>query len=247
MNIYSWLRPFLLAKLFVKEQLKEPVALFWIIISPGAAFYLLSYSKGVTYSPADDYLFSVSWFYAYVASSVALFGFGFYIAGRRESGFVRSFVYTLEAKAVFLLGQFIAYSFVSLLYGVVFYMITHFVFGSVDYYELCTVLIRFYMCFVLFCIPSLLMALVPLSFQNANTMFSVASFAMLVGGVAGMSSSGAVMAVLQLFNPLWWASEIMKGRVEDLLPFVMGVAVTFVLTFFIAVKFMPVTPVWSRY
>lgn len=247
MSIYACLRPFLLAKLFVKEQLKEPVALFWIIISPGVAFYLLSYSRGITYSPSSDYLSSVSWFYAYVASSVALFGFGFYIAGRRESGFVRSFVYTPGTKIVFLLGQFIAYSFVSLLYGVVFYLMTHFVFGPVDFYELGTVLVRFYICFVLFSIPSLLMALVPVSFQNANTMFSVASFAMLVAGVMGMSSSSAVMEVVKLFNPLWWANEIMTGGLDDPLPLVLGIAVAFVIVFFVAVRFMPITPVWSRY
>ncbi|WP_178089949.1 hypothetical protein [Pseudomonas sp. WS 5051] len=102
-------RAFQLAMIFIKEQLKEPTALFWILLSPGAVFYLLIYSKGDD-NFNQDYSAVTAWFYAYISSSVAFFGFSFYIIGRRESGFIRSFIYTPHARAVFLIAQLIAYS-----------------------------------------------------------------------------------------------------------------------------------------
>ncbi len=236
-----------LAGLLIKEQVKEPLALFWIVVSPGVVFYLLSYSRGLIYSASSDYLSSTSWFYAYVASSVALFGFAFYIVGRRESGFVRSFIYTFRSKFIFMLGQFIACSFMSLVYCAVFYAITHIVFGPVSLVEFCIVLVRFYVCFVLFSTFALLLTLIPISFQNASTLFSVVSFAMLVVGVAGMNSSLPLMTVVSFFNPLWWANRIMMEGVGQLRFLVAVIVILYVAVFLISVRRLLVTPVWSRY
>lgn len=236
-----------LAGLLIKEQVKEPLALFWIVVSPGVVFYLLSYSRGLIYSASSDYLSSTSWFYAYVASSVALFGFAFYIVGRRESGFVRSFIYTFRSKFIFMLGQFIACSFMSLVYCAVFYAITHIVFGPVSLVEFCIVFVRFYVCFVLFSTFALLLTLIPISFQNASTLFSVVSFAMLVVGVAGMNSSLPLMTVVSFFNPLWWANRIMMEGVGQLRFLVAVIVILYVAVFLISVRRLLVTPVWSRY
>ncbi|NMY96843.1 ABC transporter permease [Pseudomonas proteolytica] len=236
-----------LAVLLIKEQVKEPLALFWIVVSPGVVFYLLSYSRGLTYSASNDYLSSTSWFYAYVASSVALFGFAFYIVGRRESGFVRSFIYTFRTKVIFMVGQFIAYSFMSVMYCAVFYLITHIVFGPVSLMEFYIVLVRFYICFVLFSILSLLLTLIPINFQNTNTLFSVVSFVMLVVGVAGMNSSLPLMTVVSFFNPLWWANRIMVEGVAQLGLLVAVIVILYIVVFLISVRFLLVTPVWSRY
>lgn len=45
MNYYPLLKPFLLAGFFIKEQLKEPVSLFWVVVSPVVTFYLLNYAR----------------------------------------------------------------------------------------------------------------------------------------------------------------------------------------------------------
>lgn len=104
MNPYVLFKPFSLAALFIKEQLKEPVALFWTVVSPVVTYYLITYTKTPVSDAPIDYLSSTSWFYAFVASSVAQFGLAFYIVGRRESGFLRSFVYTGRTRIVFLIG-----------------------------------------------------------------------------------------------------------------------------------------------
>lgn len=153
MDFYFVSRPALLAALFIKEQLREPVALFWTVVSPVVTYYLLTYARAPLSSEAVDYLSKTSWFYAFVSSNVALFGLAFYIVGRRESGFLRSFVYTDRTKVVFLIGQFSAYSVVSILYCSVFYMLTRIFSGEFDVAEYLVIVGRFYVCFLLFLYP----------------------------------------------------------------------------------------------
>lgn len=169
MPICTISRSLALTGLFIKEQLKEPVALFWMIVSPVATYYLLAYSRDVLSPSGVSYIESTSWFYAYISSSVAFFGFSFYIVGRRESGYIRSFVYTPDAKLVFMSAQFLAYSLVALIYCVTFYLLTYFSFGSFDASDLWQVISSFYICYILFVIPGVLLGFLPLSFQNANT------------------------------------------------------------------------------
>ncbi len=45
MTPYALSKPVLLALLFIKEQLKEPVALFWTVISPVVTYYLIAYTR----------------------------------------------------------------------------------------------------------------------------------------------------------------------------------------------------------
>lgn len=101
MNLYALSKPFVLAALFIKEQLKEPVALFWTGLSPVVTYYLITYTRAPVSGASGDYLSRTSWFYAFVSCSVAFFGLAFYIVGRRESGFLRSFVYTGRTKIKF--------------------------------------------------------------------------------------------------------------------------------------------------
>lgn len=67
MDFYFVSRPALLAALFIKEQLREPVALFWTVVSPVVTYYLLTYAREPLSSEAVDYLSKTSWFYAFVS------------------------------------------------------------------------------------------------------------------------------------------------------------------------------------
>lgn len=246
MLVYPFLKPFHLAALFIKEQLKEPIALFWIVVSPAATFYLIMYARAPAELPTD-YLSVTSWFYAFVSSSVALFGLAFYIVGRRESGFLRSFVYTRKTKLTFLVGQFLAYSFMSVLYCTVFYGLTRGYFGEMGFSELVVIVVRFYVCFLLFSIPSLLLTLIPVSFQNTNTLFSILSFSMLALGIASMNSVAPVIEWISFFNPMSWANRIMAVGVGKALPVVAIVVFLVVCTGFIMFRYLLINPVWSRY
>lgn len=247
MTPYALSKPVLLALLFIKEQLKEPVALFWTVISPVVTYYLIAYTRAPVMGGAGDYLSNTSWVYAFVASSVALFGLAFYIVGRRESGFLRSFVYTGRTKVIFLAGQFLAYSIVSILYCSVFYLLTRYSFGAVDIAEYLVVVGRFYVCFLLFSIPSLLLTLVPVGFQNAGTVFSMLSLGMLALGIVSIGSLNSTLALVRFFNPMWWANRVMLVGVTECGWVVVVVVVCLVLSWVLMFRFLLINPVWSRY
>ena len=242
-------RVLVLAWLLIKEQLKEPVALFWMIVSPAAMYYFLVYFRGCDFTLEVAYIERASWFYAYIASSVAFFGFSFYIVGRRESGFVRSFIYTTEAKLIFMLAQFLSYSLISLVYCSVFYALTYFSFDSFDSFdsEFLLVLARFYLCYVLFSILGLLLSFLPMSFQNANAVYSILSFVMLVFGVLSVHGKHSVIGLINIFNPLSIANNVMTGEFEDITILVGGVLSLFVVVFLLSLRFLRINPVWSRY
>ncbi|MGR3889146.1 ABC transporter permease [Pseudomonas sp. 1152_12] len=247
MSLYSASKPVLLAVLLVKEQLKEPVALFWTVISPVVTYYLITYTRAPVGEVATDYLSRTSWFYAFVSSSVALFGLAFYIVGRRESGFLRSFVYTQRTKIIFLVGQFFAYSVVSVMYCSVFYVFTRNPFGGGSVVEYLIIVVRFYVCFLLFSVPSLLLTLVPLGFQNTSTVFSMLSLGMLALGILSIGSSNPLLLSVSLFNPMWWANRVMLvGLAECWLVVVVVVALLMILLS-VMCRFLIINPVWSRY
>lgn len=247
MNRYSFVKPVLLASLFVKEQLKEPVALFWSVLSPSVTYYLITYSRGVNKYAPNDYLSSASWFYSFVASSVALFGLAFYIVGRRESGFLRSFVYTNDNKIVFLFGHFLAYSIISLVYCCVFYVLTRSYNGVPELEELFGILGRFYICFLLFSIPALLLTLAPLGFQNSSTVFSIVSLAMLALGIVSIGTSSPFLERVSFFNPMWWANHIMLVGVAECWFIALVIGVSFFVSLWVVFRFLTINPVWSRY
>lgn len=247
MTHYLLFKPISLAVLFMKEQLMEPVALFWTVISPVVTYYLISYAKGEVGDVSLDYMSSTSWFYAYVSSSVAMFGLAFYMIGRRESGFLRSFVYVSRTKIIFLLGQFFAYSVVSVLYCSVFFVFTRGSFGYAGGAEYLVIVGRFYVCFLLFSVPSLLLTLIPLGFQSASTVFSMLSLSMIGLGVISISSRSPVLAIVNFFNPMWWANKIMSIGVEECWLVILVVFILFVFSFLAVFRFLIINPVWSRY
>jgi ABC-2 type transport system permease protein len=247
MSYYLVLKPFKLAVLFIREQLKEPVALFWIVISPVVTFYLILYARAPSTAESASYVASTSWFYAFVSSSVAFFGLAFYIVGRRESGFLRSFVYTRRTKSIFLLGQFLAYSVIAIVYSSVFYTFTRLYFGGMEWFELATVIGRFYVCFLLFSTLSLLLTLIPMGFQNTNTVFSILSFLMLALGIVSVNSPHSLPGGVTLFNPMWWANQIMLEGVIASSRVVRVVVASFCLSLWVTYRFLLINPVWSRY
>lgn len=239
------LRIITLSRVFIKEQLKEPIALFWIMASPCAVFYMILFSKNDPLIFEKNYIDTAAWFFAYVASSVALFGFSFYIIGRRESGFIRSFIYTATSKRIFFISHFLAYSTISLTYCCVFYFSTRPLFGSYDVTELYTLIARFYLCYLLFCIPGLLLTLAPLNFQSAHATLSITSFTMLGLGLIGSVRSEQWITDLNKFNPITIATSIMLD--ETTLSLDLYIISTFCISIIICNIFFRTNPVWNRY
>lgn len=246
--IGSVLSIFQLVKLFMKEQFKEPIAVFWIVLSPCALFYLWSAPGAVSEVAHEfNYIEASAFFYAYVCLSVALFGFALYIVGRRESGFMRSFIYTVPARKVFLLAQFIAYSLIAILYVTVFYLFTKPAYGTYVLYEYLTLIYRSMLCYVAFCIPALLSTLVPLSFQNFHTSISIASFCLLILGVIESRHYSLWVSSINSLNPLAVARHVLVSGLENEFLIVSLILLVFILNFWIVLRLLRINPVWSRY
>lgn len=237
----------ILISIFIKEQSKEPIALFWIMFSPGVLFYIAYFSGRNMGNHQNTYIEAASWFYAYIASCVALFGFSLYLVGRRESGFTRSFIYKNSSRRLFLTAHYLAYSLISLVYCTGFYLMTRFPFGAYDMKEYGDLLVRFYTCYMLFCIPGLLFSLLPINFQTASTTLSMLSFCMLVLGAMSASSPDITPAAINLLNPMLLARNLMlEGGTTNWIT--LSVIVTLLALAFYAVSTLFRThPVWSRY
>jgi ABC-2 type transport system permease protein len=247
MNKNTHSRVFALTGLFIKEQLKEPIAFFWIMIPPCTIFYFFAITRQDTNYFLSNYTAASAWFYAYISSSVALFGFAFYIIGRRESGFVRSFIYSRESRAIFLYSHFLAYSVIAIAYCGAFYLATRLPFGNYEMSELLDITLRFYTCFVMFCIPGVVFTLASINFQNSNTIISIASFCMLILGVMGASRINDITDIINSGNPLMLAYRLMAQGLEHNKLIVITIIFTFAAAFLGTLKHLRINPVWSRY
>ena len=188
-----------------------------------------------------------AWFYAYISSSVALFGFAFYIIGRRESGFTRSFIYSKDSKLIFLSSHFISYSLISTSYCATFYLTTKFPFGNYNLNELLNITLRFYVCFIMFCTFGAVFSLLPINFQNSNTLLSIFSFCMLILGIMSASRANNITDTLNLANPLTLASKIMEQGLQSNKLTTIAIVILFIFTLLKTFKHLRINPVWSRY
>lgn len=242
-----FLRTVKLSMIFIKEQLKEPSAFFWTLISPAAAFYAFNYSRGQKPPYSTNYIEATSWFYAYIASTVALFGLSFYIIGRRESGFIRSFIYTRESRAVFLSAKLLAYSLISIFYCWAFYAFTRGAYSSPNLQELFHLTAKFYICFLFFSTPALLLTLLPITFQTANTVFSILSFSMLIAGIYSAAEARLFESFTHLVNPLKFAYEIMASEKLNNYKKTIPIATSLLFTHLLLIHKLRTNPIWSRY
>lgn len=251
MHSHIFRRSAKLAYLFLKEQFKEPTAILWTIISPSLLFYLLNHSNKHENSSNFNYLEDSAWFYAYIASSVGLFGFALYIIGRRESGFIRSFIHTNDSKIVFLTGQFLSYSCIAIIYCCIFYSLTKFFRGELQAFELFNIALRFYACFLIFCSMGLILTLLPINFQNSNTIFSILLFTMITLGVASSNATVennlSFIHLLNHLNPLHIANKIMRSGLSENIEILTISITTLVTTLLFSMKHLRINPVWSRY
>ena len=228
-----------LTVLLLKEQFKEPSAFLWVLASPAALFYFkVSANEDLLRQP-DEYLTYASWFYGYIALTLALFGFAFYLVGRRESGFTRCFIFHAHAQRIYLSAHFCAHSAVTLMYGLLFYLITKPAYGTYVFTEALGISARFYMCFALFMGPAALLSLLPVRFQTANILFSSILLAAFITSLtsAGASDLHPLSLTRRIFQQGLYASS-------GIIVISAGVNAGACL---LLLRFFPMNPAWQRY
>ncbi|WEZ87156.1 MULTISPECIES: ABC transporter permease [Pseudomonas] len=235
-----------IARILTLEQLREPTALLWSAIAPCLLFLLTRGHTDATPGRDDAYIHSASWFFSYISANVAFFGFSFYLVGRRESGFTRSFIYQRGAIGRFLVSHFVSYSVVSVLYALLFYLVTKWLYGQYLIIELLYVIACFYTSFMIFSCIGLAVAALPIKFNTASTLFSLLSFLMLLSGYLGATQMRLSPQSVVSFNPLHLNRMIFTNEIPLLASFCMALA-ALLTGLYITGRHFRIQPVWSRY
>lgn len=231
--------------LFFKEQINEPIAILWTIISPCVFFYFMTLTTTRPGNLPEDYITIASWFFSYIAFSTALFGCSFYLIGRRESGFVRSFIYQRSSIALYLSAHITGYSFIAIFYCTSFYLLTLPTYGTYSLTELLNLLLRFFICYTYFSSIGLLIALLPIKFSTASTIFSIISFTTLSLSYLNATPENTI-TTLNTLNPLILAQSFIRTPTH-LFETTMGAIALLLSCSLVLYKYLRIQPVWSRY
>lgn len=230
-----------ITKIFITEHLREPTALLWSALAPCILFIMT-----VQTHTTSNYITSAAWFYSYISATVAFFGFSFYLIGRRESGFTRSFIYQRDAIRIFLTSHTLSYLVISAFYASLFYLLTKPQHGNYSLPELLYILACFFTSYFMFSCIGLGITALPIKFSTASTLFSLISFLMLVSGYTGAMQNLDAGHPLALINPLYLSSQIFHGKISLLKSFSITLAALLITIFFTG-RYFRIHPVWSRY
>ena len=234
-----------LCKLLIVEQLREPVGIFWLVIAPPVLFTFLN-TGAQTASSVSWYEATAGWYLSYIAITVSLFNFALYFVGRRESGFVRSFIVGKRAKFTFILAQALASAALAFCAFVMFIFIT----ASLVKVPMASVAVSlcfpFLIALAFSMTATLVIAALPVTFQNASSGISIFSAMLLILSVSGnYASPNPVLQAINAFNPLHlWASFISSVGAFSLSHIFLVFAS--VVLGVIGYVYFRITPVWNR-
>ncbi|WP_431688976.1 hypothetical protein [Hahella sp. NBU794] len=235
-----------LSRLFILEQVREPLTLFWTLIAPPLLFVFLNLDSLVA-TPVTSawYEEQASWYLSYLALSVSLFGFALYFVGRRESGFIKSFIQGKESKALFLSAQISASFLLSCFCFIIFIVITTTAFGVSPINALMRFALPFVAIMVTFVWSALFVSVLPISFMNANSGISIFFMALLLLSIAGFKANISALSYLNLFNPLSIATRFMASGGLHGVESIGTISLMVALGGIGAVR-MKTNPTWSR-
>lgn len=235
-----------ISKILMKEHLREPSSLLWTAFAPCMLFFIMSPSYLNSDKITQSYLSYAGWFYAYVSANVAFFGFSFYLIGRRESGFIRSFIYQKKSIRLFLAAHMISYSLLSITYASLFYLITKPIHGDYSAQEYFYLMACFFTSYLGFSSVGFAIAALPIKFGTASTLFSLLSFLMLMSSYLGAITGKDHDQLIALVNPLQLSTRIFRGEI----PLLAALPVALIpplVGFYLTTKYFRIQPVWSRY
>lgn len=206
---------FVLTRLFLLEQIRFPLGIFWGMLAPPILFFFFNIeSIGSGYATKDWYVSQSAWFLSYIITSVSLYGFSIYLVGRRESGFLRSFVIGRRGRALFISAQFISAVVLSLVYSLFFLLTTSLSFGV----NLFTVIPDFFIPYALvtlvFMSCSVFFLLLPLNFQNANSVVSIAFMLMVMISLANSRLNSEILKAVNAFNPIYIGELLISSNLS---------------------------------
>ncbi len=129
--------------IFIIKQLREPIEVFWSFVAPIAYILLNAKTAHGFHLPADILIQTAGWSFSYIVLLGACNGFGLYLAGRRESEFVRSFLSNPSRRRAFILAQYLASLTMTLAFSAALIAVTAYTLADIELAKVITLFMKF--------------------------------------------------------------------------------------------------------
>jgi ABC-2 type transport system permease protein len=233
------------ATIFIKEQVREPIGVFWAFGAP-LAYMAMFVNSMHTRIDQTTFFRQVGLCLAYIALTTSVFNFGLYLVGRRESGFVRTFLTDPHRRHRFLGAQFLASFAMALGYGAAFLALSSAILMPMQFKQLLNFYFLYACVCALFMFGAILVSALPLTFQAASSSLSIF---VTVSIVAGLSSRDVQYLGFsaEMINPFALAGKLISGTTSlAWLPAVSTHAVLLIVAGFYGIAHQRLNPQWSN-
>lgn len=231
--------------IFLMEQIRSPLSIMWTIMSPCVLFFFLHFNEiEEHFGDALWIEHQISWFVGYISFSVVLFNYCLYLTGRRESGFIATFVHSMEGRLLFIRSQLTASLIMSVLYVIFFIAVVFIGFQTLPGYQT-GILILKTICINIVMMASLtFMASFRVTFQTASTIYSVLITVCMVLGIVSLKYNSGLVYWINLINPIAIYSTLLHAGNTVSFITILVYSLMFILSLFSAMTFKT-EPVWS--
>ncbi|MBV7476246.1 ABC transporter permease [Pseudomonas sp. PDM31] len=231
----------------IKECTKDPATVVWALALPCALFCLLTIFAQDTSRLQSDYALETGWFYAYISLSLALSGYSSDVVKCRESVFIRCFLCSKKLKASFIISHFVAYSIISILYCLIFYLTTKLPFGAFELGELSSIVARSYICFLMFCGIGLLITFLPISTGHFRELSAIIILCLVLTGVMADADTNNITDFISWTNPLSFAKHLMTDDPAKSMSIACCISLFFICTLATTIKLLTAHSQYNRY
>lgn len=234
-----------MSAIFLMEQIRTPFSLIWTIMSPTVLFFFLHFNEYEQHYGDTPWLINqISWFVGYISFSVVLFNYCLYLTGRRESGFIATFVHDLRGRLLFIRSQLLASLTMSVLYVCFFIIVVFAGFQARPNLPTLILIIKTVgLNAIMMCSMTFLSSL-RVTFQTASTIYSVLITVCMVFGIVSLKYNGGLIYWFNHLNPIAVYSMCLSTNSNLSLVTVFIYMMMLVMSVYSAVTFRT-EPVWS--
>jgi len=186
----------------------------------------------------------ISWFVGYISFSVVLFNYCLYLTGRRESGFIATFVHSMEGRFLFIRSQLMASLVMSVLYILFFIAIVFIGFQALPDYQTGILILKTIFINMMIMISLTFMISFRVTFQTAITIYSVLITVCMILGIVSLKYNCGLVYWMNLINPIAIYSTLLQSDLELSTITIFVYSLMFIVSLISALTFKT-EPVWS--
>lgn len=236
---------FKMSAIFFMEQVRTPFSLVWTIMSPTVLFFFLHFNEIELHTGDTSWLRGqVSWFLGYISFSVVLFNYCLYLTGRRESGFIATFVHDMSGRLLFIRSQLIASLTMSVVYVCFFVGVVFAGFQAEPDYLTVLMVIKTLSINALMMTSMTFLSSLRITFQTASTIYSVLITVCMVFGIVSLKYDHGFISWFNKINPIIVYSTLIDAQKSLSLLTIIFYGILCMLSLIAAMTFR-IEPVWS--